>query len=359
MKKRKTTQLLLKRLQRLLLASGLLNICLVTLLLSMWLKAPSFDLPVSRKSDPPLARHTSSGQLMISFLEMPFEQLSCKLEEKEPVECGYLQRDFALSSLCSKFYFDIERALFGKNLEVRHVRIEGCEQLGTFSLYPGLSNKDFEALAHFAKTERWPFTPEGLFLKLRQSQSNLPKSLINAFVMTDFFKEIHKKFPHLKSLEVLGMMLEAGWETAVEARHSLHSTDALTALIAGGSQTAAKLILETESEYALRRLSDTTIFQIFDLLGKDHPLSVSFAQKILKTPRGDDVWQLAKEQTVEPESFPEDYLYMVQEGDSLWKIARKHKTNVQEIKSCNNLESDILHPGKILKIPVQFAHSEI
>lgn len=44
--------------------------------------------------------------------------------------------------------------------------------------------------------------------------------------------------------------------------------------------------------------------------------------------------------------------YMVKSGDTLYSIAQKYNTTVNAIKSLNNLTSDILRIGQILKIPV-------
>jgi LysM repeat protein len=357
MRKRKTVDWLLKRLRRLLLASGILNICLLTLFFSTWLPSPSFSLPVSRKSVPSVTRHTTSGQLILSFRQMPFEQLVLKLEETEPVECGYLQRDIALSCLASKFHFDVERALQDSNMQTRMVTIQGQEHLGAFPLFPGLGDAEYESLIHFAKTERWPFSAEGMFARLQNSGENLPKSLVNAFIMTKEFKELQRKLSPIKALELVRMMLDVDWTTIEQAQNRSQPLQILLTFVSGGSTTAAKTLLQTESAYALRQLDDGMILNIFDLLGEDHPLAESFAKKLLNTPRGDDVWQLARQKIEEPASVQhqkdasEDFLYVVQKGDSLWKIARKHNARVDELKECNQLESDILRPGKIIKIP--------
>ena len=42
--------------------------------------------------------------------------------------------------------------------------------------------------------------------------------------------------------------------------------------------------------------------------------------------------------------------YKVRNGDSLWSIARKHQVSTQEIKRWNQLENNLLHPGKKLVI---------
>lgn len=43
--------------------------------------------------------------------------------------------------------------------------------------------------------------------------------------------------------------------------------------------------------------------------------------------------------------------YTVVSGDSLWKIARDHRTSVAKIKSINGLTNDKLMPGQVIKVP--------
>ncbi|MCX7903986.1 MAG: LysM peptidoglycan-binding domain-containing protein [Caloramator sp.] len=56
-----------------------------------------------------------------------------------------------------------------------------------------------------------------------------------------------------------------------------------------------------------------------------------------------------------------NYIYVtVESGDTLWKIAKKHKTDKQdirklvyEIRKANNLESLIIYPGQTIKVPIE------
>lgn len=43
--------------------------------------------------------------------------------------------------------------------------------------------------------------------------------------------------------------------------------------------------------------------------------------------------------------------YTVVTGDSLWKIARDHRTSVAKIKALNGMSNDKLMPGQVIKVP--------
>lgn len=49
--------------------------------------------------------------------------------------------------------------------------------------------------------------------------------------------------------------------------------------------------------------------------------------------------------------------YTVQNGDSLWLIANRYNTTIYSIMSLNNLQNDLIRVGQILKIPVSQAGS--
>lgn len=51
-------------------------------------------------------------------------------------------------------------------------------------------------------------------------------------------------------------------------------------------------------------------------------------------------------------------LYVVKSGDSLWSIAKKFNTTVSEIRNKNNLTTDVLKVGQLLRIPGNTSSSD-
>ena len=69
---------------------------------------------------------------------------------------------------------------------------------------------------------------------------------------------------------------------------------------------------------------------------------VKYAEAVIKT--------LATQVGV-PYFYTLDNEYIVQKGDSLWSISKKYGITVDELKTFNNLSSNILSIGQILRIP--------
>ena len=49
--------------------------------------------------------------------------------------------------------------------------------------------------------------------------------------------------------------------------------------------------------------------------------------------------------------IPSGTTYTVKSGDSLWNIAKKFDVSVEELKAVNNLNSNLLNIGQVLRIP--------
>lgn len=179
--------------------------------------------------------------------------------------------------------------------------------------------------------------------------------------------------------------------------------------IARESRAAAYLLLKTDKVFATKKLDNEHVLTILNLLVEKTPEAEQYALAQLSSPRSDEVWQVAASRLYDfaGESLPEKSLhhaalmrfvpssipsapnarqqgekkiqapppkqdavpvpstainkapqittrnrvYVIREGDSLWKIAKLHKTDIDTLKDFNKLESDFLKPGTVIKIP--------
>jgi membrane-bound lytic murein transglycosylase D len=51
------------------------------------------------------------------------------------------------------------------------------------------------------------------------------------------------------------------------------------------------------------------------------------------------------------QSTPHSGTHYVRKGDSLWNIAKRYGSTVQQIQALNDMNSNVLHVGQALKIP--------
>lgn len=302
----------LKRLTRALLISALLN----TFLLALLSYLLSSNIPNAtgqyahrpKDSAEPLHHLASSRQIaeaLAPLIHENFGELVHQLNNKEPVESGYCQRDLALACLVSLHRFNIARALHnlpgGK--QTRTLTLGDSKKI---SLYSGLSDSHFDAIIHYASTDRWPLTSQGLFELLRQRENSVAPSLKEAFSLTSEFLALEMLFTRtgvaVARDELIQMAIEGPWDIlenfALQQRTLQDLSGArrqqlLLSYVSSGSKMAAYLLLRTDAALALQKLDDSNIIALLNLLDTKSPIAEKFALAMLISPRSDAVWSHA------------------------------------------------------------------
>ena len=107
------------------------------------------------------------------------------------------------------------------------------------------------------------------------------------------------------------------------------------------------IVKKGDSLYSIARNFNTTIDQI----KKDNSLvtnTLSIGQVLKIRTRNED--NVIIEECFGEAYVPTDTTYTVQKGDSLYSISKKFNTTVDNIKKKNNLTSNVLSIGQVLKI---------
>lgn len=89
------------------------------------------------------------------------------------------------------------------------------------------------------------------------------------------------------------------------------------------------------------RMFNEDVEHIFPLIPIGTPITILQTLKSLKAP-----------DTTLPGPSSDHTMYVVQPGDSLWKLAKKFSTTIADLATLNNLTQPyLLQPGQALKIP--------
>lgn len=386
-----------------LVISGSLNILLIASIFYWAIRerppAPYIELKPAGAQEMTLAAEHSDSEVIRYFRRMPLQWLISRLNNTQLIENGYTQRDLALASLVAFHYFDLDRA-FAKLPKPEQMRkiVFGQFRDGRSAeivVYPGLSDKHFEAVRVFAETEKWPLTSRGLFLALqKEEKEEYDPHLLDAFFMTPDFSAVELLFSRseqpVSRKELLKVILEGNWDRLADfVSQQKQSQDLSQArqhnflldYASNRSKAAAQLMLKIDAAYAARKLDDNQVMMLLKLVEEKSPQAEQFAKALLSSPRSDEVLKLAAERLNEysgriasrleqpaplkarvekpvvaakpvlQQPKNKDVYYTVQEGDSLWKIGRRFGVDIEVLKAFNKLESDVLRPGKELRIP--------
>jgi len=333
-----------------LIISATLNFALIATFVTFVLKErKGVVLPIAAHYESIQQISLSNGEVLSKYFQMSFEELVKELYDETHVEHGYRRCDLALSCLTAFHYFDLERALSGFPLEKRQfafVNSDGGEEIA-LSLYPGLDEGRFKAIRTFARIEVWPLTPFGLYQEMR-AHEYCPISLKEALVMTSEIYTVKRKLQQLPLAisddNILDLIKLSEW-SHIENFTTLPAF--LMPCIEKNSKLAAYLLVLLEKDYALKQLNNEQLEKLITLLTEKTPEVEVFLAEVSKGIRPDNI----KELVGAPPSSTEERSYIVQQGDSLWKISRKFDVKIETLRSLNSLESDNLKPGTKLTLP--------
>lgn len=282
------------------------------------------------------------------------------------------------------------------------------------SLYNHLRDDHFHDIINFINREKWPFTTKGLFKRLKLS-SEIDPSLKYAFFITSEFLSVEFLFKrtavNIDKETILNLLLDGTWEmfySFTEKQRSIQDLSEsarrtfLLPYIEFGSTKATTLFIILDSKYALKNLSDEQLLQLLKFAKERIPETAKFAIEALMSQRSDAICieaanrlyefvgekkplhldknvamsrflpltiqkkivlpndvAMNQQSKINEKKLPQINLnppkwkraYTVLEGDSLWKISRMFKVDIEELKRYNNIKSDFLQPGTIIMVP--------
>ncbi len=105
------------------------------------------------------------------------------------------------------------------------------------------------------------------------------------------------------------------------------------------------IVKKGDSLYSIARDYDTTVSELVRLNNLTSN-NLSIGQQLI----------IAIDDNTTPVTYKD---YIVKKGDSLWTIANSNNTSVDEIKKINNLTSNMLSIGQVLKLPTEEKKEEV
>lgn len=172
---------------------------------------------------------------------------------------------------------------------------------------------------------------------------------------------IKNKYGTGNNVIVISNRLNAGNSNGAEIMYPLRSNSRLASSIAGNLENAGQTVLKyyqlrdstntaLDSDYLIRNTANNqTIVIDYGYVGNES--SANFLKNNYEALGEAVVKSIADFAGVTYTPSNMEGYYVVKKGDSLWSIASKNNITVNELKALNNLSSNILQIGQLLKLP--------
>ena len=180
---------------------------------------------------------------------------------------------------------------------------------------------------------------------------------------------IKDKYGNGNNIIVISNRLNKGGKNGAEIMYPLRNNSKLASLIASNLEDAGQTVLKY---YQLRNNSDTSkdddylirntannLTIVIDYGYIDNTSDANFLKNNYKKLAEAVVKSIANYAGVSYSPANMEGYYIVKKGDSLWSIASKNNTTVDNIKKLNNLSSNNLSVGQVLKLSYDTENEDI
>lgn len=180
---------------------------------------------------------------------------------------------------------------------------------------------------------------------------------------------IKNKYRNGNNIIVISNRLNKGGKNGAEIMYPLRNNSKLASLIASNLEDAGQTVLKY---YQLRNNSDTSkdddylirntannLTIVIDYGYIDNTSDANFLKNNYKKLAEAVVKSIANYAGVSYSPANMEGYYIVKKGDSLWSIASKNNTTVDNIKKLNNLSSNNLSVGQVLKLSYDSENEDI
>ncbi|ACZ33569.1 lysM domain protein [Chlamydia pneumoniae LPCoLN] len=236
-------------------------------------------------------------------------------------------------------------------------------------LLPNIDLKDFPVILDYLRCHKYPYTSKGLFLLIEKmvQEGWVDEDCLYHFCSTPEFLYLRTLLVgadvQASSVASLArMVIRCGSERFFhfcneESRTSMISATqrqkVLKSYLDCEESLAALLLLVHDSDVVLHEFCDEDLEKVIRLMPQESPYSQNFFSRLQHSPRRELACMSTQRVEAPRVQEDQDEEYVVQDGDSLWLIAKRFGIPMDKIIQKNGLNHHRLFPGKVLKLPAK------